>query len=269
MHGITKYLSLALLCILICLVIWDFLFWSGRFPPNCYIEKLDVSGFSKLEAFNNLKTAEVDKVIDGQILLDLEGQIIAYKPSELGIYISPRKTINNSGATVYRNNYIDDLTKRVLGNYKKQVIPLALSLENRAFRAVLEALANSFDASSKEATFKLLDEGRYKITKEKIGREVNVKRSIANLEDALNKNERRATIEVTLLYPRVYAKPLVKFPPKHLLSEYTTYYGSHDSPNRVHNIKVASGRLNRYIMISGETFSLLENLGEFQSKKRV
>jgi vancomycin resistance protein YoaR len=249
------------------LVVWDFLFWSGRFPPNCYIEKLDVSGLSKFEAYNTLKTAEVDNVVAGPILLDLEGEILAYKPSELGLYISPHKTINNSSATVYRSNYLDDLTRRFLGSYKRRSISLALSLENSTFRAVLDALANSFDTPSMEATFKLLEDGRYKITKEKVGREINVKMSIANLEEALNRNERQATIEVTVLYPRVYAKPLVRFPPKHLLSEYTTYYGSHDSPNRVHNIKVAAGRLNRYVMVSGETFSLLENLGEFSLKR--
>jgi vancomycin resistance protein YoaR len=267
LHGITKYLSLALLCVLICLVTWDFLFWSGRFPPNCYIEKLDVSGLSKIEAFNTLKNSKVDSIISGPILLVLEGQTLSYKPSELGIYLSPHKTINNASATSYRSNYIDDLTKRFLGSYKKQVVPLALSVDRGTLRVVVEGLAKSFDAPSKEATFRLLEGGEYRITREKVGREINIQASISNLEKALDNNERLAKIEVSALEPRVYSKSLVKFPPKHLLSEYTTYYGSHDSPNRVHNIKVASGRLNRYVLVSGETFSLLENLGEFSLKR--
>jgi vancomycin resistance protein YoaR len=249
------------------LVIWDFLFWSGRFPPNCYIEKIDVSGLSNSEAFNKLRSADVDKAVTGPILLYLEGQILEYKPSDLGLYISPVKTINNSAAVAYRSNYIVDLAKRLLGSYERQAVPLSLSVDRSTFNAILEGLANNIDAPSKEATFKLLEDGKYKITKESAGKQLNIKRSIANLEEALKKNERPATIEVTILYPRVYAKSLVKYPPKNLLSEYTTYYGSHDSPNRVHNIKVAAGRLNNYIIISGETFSLLDKLGEFSLER--
>jgi len=267
LHGITRYLSFALLCLLICLSVWDFVFWNGRFPPNFYIEKTDVSGLSNSEAFNKLTSSDVDKITVSPIYLDLEGRILAYKPSELGAQISPYKTIKSLRAAAYRSNYIADLAKRMLGNYKKQVAPISLEINRDIFKAVLEGLTNNIDSPSKEATFALLEGGRYKITKEKTGKQLNIKKSIVNLEEALQKNERRATIETAIIYPRVYAKYLVKFPPKSLLSEYTTYYGSHDSPNRVHNIKVATGRLNNYVMVSGETFSLLDNLGEFNQKR--
>jgi len=242
---------------------WDFLFWTGRFPPNCYIEKIDVAGLSKLEALNRLRSADIDKVIDGPILLNLEDQILAYKPSDIGVFISPRRTINNSASIAYRSNYIIDFSRRMLGTYNKQAIPLSLDVDRDIFKAVLEGMANNVDTPSKEATFNLFGDGRYKITKEKTGKHLDIKKSIANLEKAFSRNERLATIAVSVLYPRVYANTLVKHPPKHMLSEYTTYYGSHDSPNRVHNIKVATGRLNNYVIVSGETFSLLDNLGEF------
>lgn len=263
MHGIKKYFALTLLCILVCLVTWDFLFWTGRFPPNCYIEKIDVSGLSNLEALNRLKSADIDNVIDDPILLKLEDQILEYKPSDIGIFISPRRTINNSTSLAYRSNYIVDFSHRMLGSYKKQVIPLSLDVDRDTFKAVLEGLANNVDAPSKEATFNLFEDGRYKITKEKTGKRLDIKKSIANLAKAFSRNERLAIMEVSVLYPRVYASPLVKHPPKHLLSEYATYYGSHDSPNRLHNIKVATGRLNNYVIVSGETFSLLDTLGDF------
>lgn len=267
MHGISRYLALTLLCILICLVTWDFLFWTGRFPPNCYIEKIDVSGLSNFEALNKLKSADVDRVAENPIYLKLDDQILAYRPSDIGVFISPRRTIANSASIAYRSNYVSDLFKRVLGRYNKQTASLALEVDRDIFKAVLEGMANNIDIPSKEATFKLLEGGRYKITKEKAGRHLNIKRSIASLEEALGRNDRSATVEVETLYPRVYAGTLVKYPPKHLLSEYTTYYGSHDSPNRVHNIKVATGRLNSYIIVSGETFSLLDYLGEFSLER--
>lgn len=267
MRGITKYLALALLCALVCLVLWDFLFWNGRFPPNYHIEKVDVSGLSNYEAYNKLKSADVDRAAASLICLNLEGHVLAYKPSELGAYISPRRTIKNLKTMAYRSNYFFDVANRILGKYKKESAFLSLELDTDTFKAVIEGLANNTDQPSRDATFTLLENGSYKITKENVGKQLNIKRSLANLEDALHKNKRAATIDVTLLSPRVYAKSLVKYPPKHLLAEYTTYYGSHDSPNRVHNIKVASVRLDNHIMISGETFSLLEKLGEFNQKR--
>jgi vancomycin resistance protein YoaR len=267
LRGITKYFTLALLCILVSLVIWDFLFWNGRFPPNYHIEKVDVSGLSNYEAYNKLKSADVDRAVSGPIYLGLEGEALTYKPSAVGAYISPGKTIKSLKTAAYRSNYFVDLANRLLGKYKNEAATLSLELDGDTFKAVLEGLANNIDEPSREATFTLLENGMYKVTKEKIGKQLNIKRSIANLRDALYNDRRAATVEVTLLYPRVYAKALVKYPPKHLLAEYTTYYGSHDSPNRVHNIKVASGRINNHIMISGETFSLLDKLGEFNQKR--
>lgn len=267
MRGITRYLSLGLLFILICLVVWDFLFWTGRFPPNCFIEKMDVSGLSNFEVFDKLKSADVDMAAASPIFLGFKDRVLVYKPSAVGAHISPARTIKNLSAFSYRSNYIVDLIKRIFGSYKKQTVPLSLEIDRDTFKAALEGLANDIDSPSREATFTLYEDGSYKITKEKIGRHLDIKKSVAELERVLEKNERLATIEVSVLFPRVYSRALVKYPPKYLLSDYTTYYGSHDSVNRVHNIKVASGRLNNYILVSGETFSLLDNLGEFSQKR--
>lgn len=263
MDGKAKYLVLALLIIFVSLVFWDFLFWTGRFPPNCFIEKIEVSGLSKFEAFNRLKSADVDKAAVSPISIELEGKVHLFRPSEIGAYISPGRTINNSTNSSYRSNYIVDLARRLLGSYKDKVIPLSLEIDRNIFKAVLEGLANNTDVPSKDATFSLLPDGSYKITKERTGKRVSINRSIANLEEALRNNGRSSRAEIEILAPRVFAKALTRHPPKYLLSEYTTYYGSHDSPNRVHNIRVATNRLNNYVMVSGETFSLLQELGDF------
>ena len=260
-----KYLAFALLIILASLVAWDYFFWSGRYPPNCYIEKIDVSGLSKFEVLQKLKSVNVDQVVIQPIMFELEGDILTYKPSEIGVYVSPRKTVNNTTGTSYRSNYFVDLSRRMIGGYKKQVIPLSLVVDRDAFKAFLEGLANDVDVPTKEATFRLYDD-RYVITHERAGKKLDIQASMNNLEAALADNERLSVIAVSVLSPRVRAKSLVKYPPKYLLSEYTTYYGSHDSPNRVHNIKVATNRLNNRIVNSGEVFSLLDALGEFTSQ---
>jgi len=263
LSGKAKYTVASLLVILAFLVVWDYLFWSGRFPPNCYIEKVQVSSYSKYEALVLIKSLEIDKAVTHPISLYFDGKWTDFAPSELGIYISPRRTVTNSNKYVYRSNYLLDLFKRVLDSYKKQTVPFALEVDRDTYKAFLEGLANETDVASREATFTLVDEKNYKITKERFGKAINITSSLANLRNVLYRDERRATIEVSIIQPRVYAKSLVKNPPKYLLSEYITYYGSHDSPNRVHNIKLASSRTNNYILNSGEAMSLLDLLGDF------
>lgn len=267
MQGKSRHLALALLTILVCLVLWDFLFWNGRFPPNSFIEKLDVSGLSNSEVYNKLKAADIDSLSLSQIYLTLDDQVLVYKPSELGIYISTRKTIRNLIPVSYKSNYLVSLFKRVSGTHGKEVLPVAMEADRATLKTVLEGMANSVNVEPKDASFTLFDDGSYKITKEKIGRHLDVKRSIAILEKALDKNERSATIAVVVTPPKVFSKPLVKYPPKYLLSEYATYFGSHDSPNRVHNIKVEAVRMNNSVICSGGTFSLLEKLGAFTEER--
>lgn len=264
MHGKVRFIIAAiLLALLACIIAWDFLFWTGRFPPNSYIEKVDVSGYSNLEALNKLRTLDVDQVTISPIFLRLEGRVLTFNPSFLGLRTSPVMTIINSTDTTYRSNYIVDLYKRLIGGYKKKVIPLSLVINKVTLQRVLEDIAAGFNIPSKDATFTLLPDNKYRITKESTGRKIDIDASISGLEHVLKNNGRSSTIEVIALKPRVLSKPLVKYPPKYLLSEYTTYYGSHDSPNRVHNIKLSSSRTNNYIIVSGEVFSLLNVLGDF------
>ena len=267
MQGKHKYLALAFLTILVCLVLWDFLFWNGRFPPNYFIEKLDVSGLSNSEVYNKLKAADIDSLSTSLIYLTLDDRVLVYKPSELGIYISPSKTIRNLTPISYKSNYIVGLFKRVSVRHKKEVLPVAMEVDRDTFKAMLEGMANSINVEPKDASFTLFNDGTYKITKEKIGRHLDIKRSIASLEKALDRDQRSAMIDVIVTPPKVFSKPLVKYPPKYLLSEYATYFGSHDSPNRVHNIMVEAVRLNNKVISSGETFSLLENLGAFTEER--
>jgi vancomycin resistance protein YoaR len=258
-----KHLIAALLAVVICVVVWDFFYWTGRFPPNCFIEKIDVSGLSKYEALKILKNAHVDQAYIWPIKLTLNNEVGTFKPSQLGLYIAPRKTIINASKHIYRSNYIIDLIRRATNSYEKKVLFLALEADPDIYKAILQGMANNFDIPTKDANFALMDGGKYRITKEKIGKRMDIGLSVIQMQAALINNERTASIAVDTLLPRVYARDLVKYPPKYPLGEYTTYYGSHDSSNRVHNIKLSSSRTNNYVVVSGEVFSLLSVLGDF------
>ena len=46
------------------------------------------------------------------------------------------------------------------------------------------------------------------------------------------------------------------------ISKFTTRYHNHDDPNRIHNIKIGSYKIDNTIVPAGGTFSLLEKLGD-------
>lgn len=258
-----RLLAIGLLLLVAALTSWDFLFWSGRFPPNCYIENVDVSCLTKYEALQKLKAAEVDASSIGPFYLDIEGRTIALRPSKIGLYISPHRTINNSSKILYRSNYVSDLFKRATNNYGKKIAPLALVVDENAYGSFLKGVAADIDTEMRDATFVLTADNKFRVGRERAGKQVDIARSVNSMKSSLNADLRVATVEIETIQPRVYAKDLLRYPPKYLLAEYTTYFGSHDSPNRVHNIKLASSRTNNYVICSGEVFSLLSILGDF------
>lgn len=263
MNGRAKYLVATLLCILALLILSDFFFWIKRFPPNCFIENVEVSGLTYYEAVNELRAIKADDAVITPITLELLGSTIKFKPSDLGIKVSPKNSVSKARNYIKKRTYLIELYKRATSSYKKRVAPLTLEVDENVYTARLKEMAGTVNRPTVEATFALLDEKRYRITKEYSGRAINVAVSIKLLKATLANDDRASLVAVDILKPRVYSKDLVKYPPKYLLSEYITYYGSHDSPGRVHNIKLAAGRTNNYVVPSGEVFSLLSQLGKF------
>ena len=56
-------------------------------------------------------------------------------------------------------------------------------------------------------------------------------------------------------------------PPAFRLSAYTTYYGRHDSPNRIHNIKLIASWLDGTLLLPGEIFALGGKIGDFTPER--
>ncbi len=244
----------------------DYLYINERFPSNCFVENIDVSLLTKREALKILRSSEIDKALSSKITLEGEGFKYEFRPSELGIYIQPLKTLKTVFDTAYEKNYLKGLYKRTTKRVEKLHFPLELGIERDKVKLLLEEIAKTIDLPSVEAKVILREEGKkFRITKEVIGRRVDIEGTIASLEASLDNHMRGAELIIKPLIPRVLAKDLIYHPPINLISQYRTYYGAHDSPNRIHNIKLGSKILDNYILLSGEILSLLPLFGEFDS----
>lgn len=249
------------------LLLGDYLYTNQRFPPNCYIENLQVSNLTVGEVLRMLKDADVDAICRNSITLFTSSEVHQYAPSEIGAYIKPATTAYKSFQRAYDNSYFRGLAKRIRGGDERLILPLELGLDEEMAASVINEIAAERDVPSREARCILLEDGGYRITRERIGVGVGVAETLSSLRRAFANEERTSALVVNDLVPRVLARDLVRHPPTRFLASYKTYYGNHDSPNRIHNIKLIAAMLNNYIILSGETFSLTNVIGQTTKDK--
>jgi len=249
-----------------CLIIGDYAYWRGRYPPNCFFENIDVSLLNRSETIEKLSKVNVDQAVNGYIKLYLDGKVYRFLPSEINVSINPRKSVDRTAKESYRNNFIRELLENMLFRLSKKedatVMPLALQVNKATYKNFLDVVAKRTDVASKDAGIEILSNNDYRIIDGIVGKRVEVQASIKRMERALDKNMRSITIEVTIFPLRVYAKDLKPAPPRHLLANFTTHFGTHNSANRVHNIKHVASLIDNYILLSGESYSLINRLGE-------
>ncbi len=247
------------------LVVGDYIYLTHRFPPNCFLENIDVSLLTPNEVAAKLWDIDVDKGCLSDIRLNYDDKSYVFKPSELGLYIQPVNSANRAFALTYERSYLS----RILNRAKKTIVraPLTIGAEEEKLIKVLREIAKENDLQSKEAEFYIKGYGRYVIKDEKIGRAMNLERSVEEIKTALNQYKRNINLVVLSSPPRVFAKDLAESPPIWLLSKFTTRYGNHDDFKRIHNIKLASYKIDNKIVEAGGTFSLLEALGDMTEEK--
>ena len=254
-------LLIAAAAVTVGLLLGDYLYFNQRFPGNCYIENLPVSNLTVGEVIKMLKEADIDSICQKRIVLETSEEVYEYAPSEIGAYIKPAATAYKAFQKAYDNSYFRELAKRVIGSKRYRVLPLELGLDEDKARSIVSDIAANLDVPSREARCLFLDEGGYKITRERIGAAVETEETVRLLKRSFADGGRSCPLVVDMLIPRVLAKDLVKDPPTHFLASYKTHYGNHDSPNRIHNIKLIAAMLDNYIILSGETFSLTNVIG--------
>lgn len=245
----------------------DYIYTNQRFPGNVFIENIDVSGLTVGEAINKLEEADVDSACRNFITLYTTTESFEFAPSEIGAFIRPRTTAYNAFRAAYEESYFKGLMKRTTKERRRLTLPLQLGLYEETISAVLADIASKEDVPSVEARCILLPDNKYRITRERIGRGVNKMKTLSALLDTFRAGKRSSPIVIETLLPKVLRKDLVSHPPITLIAKYRTHYGSHDSPNRIHNIKLISSGINNYIMLSGEVFSLAADMGD-TSKER-
>lgn len=256
------FLALASFLVALSFLSFDYLVTEKAFPGKSYISNVNVSFLTKEQATEKLKQHSVSELFSPLITLEADNALYSFSPEDLGVRALYKKTVSQAFRSTHQGKYLQDLKIRLV-KQDRFFTPLAIAVDNKRLEEVMTALAPKVASVSKEARIVFLDNtGEYKIEAEELGRKLKIKESVTNISQALSKGGKTAALAIDYTYPRVTAKDLQANPPVYRLSSYTTYYGKHDSPNRIHNIRLVASWIDGTLLMPGEQFSVTKVLGK-------
>jgi vancomycin resistance protein YoaR len=244
----------------------DYFLTRERLPYNTFIEGINVSLLTQPEAVQKLEELPVDKAIPSPFVVYYKDQDFFFLPSELGVALDTEKSVKEAFRQTHYNNYLRGLRHRL--TKEEMTFPFVYRFDDKKMFSVVSSLESKINCASRDATVIIMGKGAYHLSPDQPGKTLQVASSLQKIKAALASGEHLLPLSVTEVPARIKYEDLVDFPPVHLLSEFTTYYGSHDSPNRIHNIQlIANTIVNGSVLLSGETFSLAEKIGDITAER--
>ena len=248
------------------LLLYDYLRIYHKFPSQTFISVIDVSGLTQREAVLKLRKVPLGLLYSPSITLQAGDVIYSFPPEKLGIFVLAKETVRRAFSKAHKPNYFEDVKHRMKTTYLCS--PVVLGLDEGELKALLEVIANNVLVPSREASIVFYEKGGgYHISSETIGRELNVNKSLIRIKESISRMDNPITLAVEPLNPRILEKTLRQNPPIYRLAGYVTYFGKHDSANRIHNIQLISSLIGGSLLMPGDVFSLTEKIGTFSTDR--
>jgi len=260
-------LSVSSAAIFLCL---DYFKTKEAFPPKTFIGKVEVSHLNKEEAIEKIKASPIEDAYSPTITFlnpQNTSEAFVYSVHDLGAIILPEDTISRAFDFTHSSSYFKDLGTRF--SHKNMVLPASVAFNEPMATAIVMDIESSIDSPVKEASIDLNEQtGGYHILGGLPARRLKVVETLNAAKKSIYEGYK--TINLNIDYyeqPKISEKDLRAAPPVHRISIYTTYYGSHDSPNRIHNIKLIASWLNNNILMPNEVMSLTSKIGAFTPER--
>lgn len=262
-------ISLAILSALVAgsFVLYDFIKVQETFPPKTLIGNIDVSNLTAQDATAKVNNGNLSDIFIGSISLVNSKESFSFSPEDLGVYTLGAETVKQAFELSHKSSYFKDLSARLRGKYS--VFPGKFSIVPEKAKDIILELAQQTNTPSMDARIIINEKtGGYNIFPEKPGRKLDVEKTIETLKREIENGNRTAHLSIIYFsQPRITEQMLREAPPVHRLSAYTTYYGSHDSPNRIHNIKLIASWVDNTLLLPNEVLSLTDKIGDFTAER--
>jgi len=268
--GIKFLFILALLSVLLLggLICFDFVMSHHKLPPNSFVGNINISRMTKKEVIYKLKNSAITELSPSSITLIISSnETFSFFPREFGVYILAEKTADSIFSLPEISNYFLNLRDRFSRDY--HVFNLALAILPEKTRDILFEVSQQVDAPAINAKIELEESsGKYHIYPDSPKRKLNIEKTLEIIRKTLARGDKAIKAEIEYSFDqKIKESDLRRSPPVNRISSFTTYFGAHDSPNRIHNIKLIASWLDNTLMMSGEILSLTEKIGDFSPQR--
>lgn len=245
---------------------YDYFRVKGAFPPQTFIGSVDVSGLTQAQAFDKLANISLADAYSPIVTFEAAKSSFSFSPEALGIKLDLGQSVQRAFDLTHQESYLRELKSRLTQGAIR--CPLTITVDEDQLRRVVAAMASEVSTTPRDATVVLFEEtGGYHIEPEVLGREVDLAKTIEDCLARLKTTETIFPIALNITSPKITESHLRAAPPVHRLSAFTTYYGRHDSPNRIHNIKLIASWIDGTLLLPDEKFSLADKIGDFTSER--
>ncbi len=246
---------------------------NSKIPAGHYIGNVYVGELSRQEAVILLSTAEADEVATIPLAFIAEDNKhmtrFEFKPSQAGAVIDAPSSVDELMTLSGKEGYLAKIYYKL--SKSERIIQPRLTIRNElALKQLMSQISARVNRAAREARFQVNPSGKsysVVIVPDRTGREVMSDESEALLKKSLEMGNYNAPLVMEKQYPKVTSAMLSRIPGPRVISSFTTYYGSHDSPNRIHNIQLVASFIDNTFIASGDSFALLKPIGEFTEER--
>ncbi len=230
---------------------------SDKVCKGVYIVGVDLSGMRKQQAGDILQKMAQSRM-NGRISISVLDQKWSAAASDLGVKVDWHKSLEDAMQVGRRSNILTRLTDILSGPTDSKQIPLAMKCDESVLRRTIIKMANVIDRPAKNASLDL-SSGSISVLPEQDGIKLDREASADSISKALTTGTAQISLSPVVDKAKVTASALQSVDT--VLASYTTTF-VRAKRDRSHNLKVASDKVNKTILMPGEEFSYNKTVGE-------
>ncbi|MDK2902858.1 MAG: hypothetical protein PWQ93_777 [Clostridiales bacterium] len=237
---------------------------AQTFYWNVSVDGVDLTGMTKDQAMTVIgqaRQADLDKI---KLQLQYQDKSWDFDYKDIAAAYDVEQQVEKAYAVGRQGSAIERLKEIYAVRQQGAAFQTTFTYDISLLKDDVEAIAKELEITPVDATVKFTPNvsaaNRFKFTEERIGRKMDIDKAMEALSAAVE-NDRYEPIElvVNTIQPKVFVNDLKKA--TSLVAEFSTPLGN-STPDRVTNIKLASGAFNGEVVQPGEIFSINEATGE-------
>lgn len=243
----------------------DIKYWDNLIYPKVSINNIDLSGKTKAEAENMVKAAYSDEIKNKKIIVTAGDKEYELSYSNL----SPKYNVSEVVNQAYSYGKDSNIFKKykILNSPKAVNYTLKFTYDEKSVETFIDDIEKQVNLDPINASLKMEGVG-FTVVSEQNGVKLNkdaLKKEVASKIDGSVGKDLSIKAELQSVEATIKAEELKSVDT--LISSFSTNYGSISSSQRANNIKLATGSINGYIVMPGDTFSFNGVVGERTAAK--